>query len=530
MNDRSLLVPLASLLAAPIFAVALSGCGSSTSGGADGGVAAATATITCGNVVEESKCDKTLRPFVFVHGTYGSGDNFAHVAALLGSNGYCQDRIVAVEYDSLGDSPGNDCTGSNSPAGCGKIDAAIDAVLKANPGFTQVDLAGHSQGTAHCATYLGVHADKVAHYINFSSPQNPNVGDVKTLSLSSLHDLGGHANHAFGTSTCTQDVDGGAPVPLPADSDAGADAASTADAAASGDAAVSGDGGAATPCNVIQVTFKDEDHFAVAASRNSFIQVYRYLNGHDPQYTDVQCGEDPVTIEGISETFADNTPVAGHVDMHELGSTPRQPGAAISAPASDASGHFGPFTLRRGVPYEMVGYDAKGNVIGYQYFSPFKRSNHLVRLLSPASAQDGTLAGGLIASQSTDHITRTPNSVGIVARWYGGAFRQDLGASLKIDGTEVLTDGNAGASAMQGQLAGGVVGFFMFDANQNGKTDLGLPFQGPFLGFTDVFIDATTPKLVTLTLTPGSEDPNASDTVTIANWPSSQGLVSITFQ
>jgi pimeloyl-ACP methyl ester carboxylesterase len=514
MNAR-FVISLASMAAASVAPLVLCGCGSSSSGGGDAGVAATSAAITCSNVVAESSCDRTLRPFVFVHGTYGSGDNFAHVAALLGSNGYCQDRIVAVEYDSLGDSPGNDCTGTNSPAGCGKIDAAIDAVLKANPGFTQVDLAGHSQGTAHCATYLASHASKVAHYINFSSPQGAQVGDVQTLSLSSLRDLGGHPNHAFGTSTCTQDVDGGPPVPLP--TDAGADAAPA------------GDGGAPA-CNVIQVTFTQQDHFAVAASRDSFIQVYRYLNGHDPQYTDVQCGEDPVTIEGISETFADNTPVAGHVDMHELGSTPRQPGASVNAPPSDATGHFGPFTARRGVPYELVGYDASGKIIGYQYFSPFKRSNRLVRLLSPASAQDGTLAGGLIASQSTDHITKTPNSMGIVARWYGGAFRQDLGASLKIDGVEVLTDGNAGTTAMTGQLAGGVVGFFMFDANQNGKTDLGLPFQGPFLGFTDVFIDATSPRYVTMTLTPGSEDPDASDTVTVANWPSSQGLVSITFQ
>jgi hypothetical protein len=42
---------------------------------------------------------------VFVHGTYGSGDNIGNVALLFGSNGYCQDRFVAVEYNSLGGSP-----------------------------------------------------------------------------------------------------------------------------------------------------------------------------------------------------------------------------------------------------------------------------------------------------------------------------------------------------------------------------------------------------------------------------------------
>ncbi len=87
----------------------------------------------CGVVVKDADCDKTLRPFVFVHGTYGSGDNFAHVAALLTSNGYCPDHIVAAEYNSLGDQPGADCTAPNTPQGCGKIDAVVDAVLAKFP-------------------------------------------------------------------------------------------------------------------------------------------------------------------------------------------------------------------------------------------------------------------------------------------------------------------------------------------------------------------------------------------------------------
>ena len=117
------------------------------------------ANIECPVVVADADCDRSQRPFVFVHGTFGSGDNFAHVARLLGSNGFCQDRIIAIDYNSLGEMPGTN----------GQLDAAIDAVLAAT-GFTQVDLAGHSQGTAHCGAYLSdpAHAAKVAHYINFS--------------------------------------------------------------------------------------------------------------------------------------------------------------------------------------------------------------------------------------------------------------------------------------------------------------------------------------------------------------------------
>jgi triacylglycerol esterase/lipase EstA (alpha/beta hydrolase family) len=184
-------------------------------------------------VVKDADCDKSLRPFVFVHGTYGSGDNFLHVGSLLTSNGFRADRIVAVEYNSLGDNPGANCDASPMPQGCGKIDTVINDIMM-KTGATSVDLAGHSQGTSHCGTYLSdpKNAAKVAHYINFSG--SPNVGDTDTLSLSSQHDLGGTPHHAMGNKVQT-------------------------------------------------VTLMDEDHFAVAASTRSFKAVYKYLIGQRRQ-------------------------------------------------------------------------------------------------------------------------------------------------------------------------------------------------------------------------------------------------------
>jgi hypothetical protein len=427
---------------------------------------AAVTSAECPVVVADADCDKNQRPFVFVHGTFGSGDNFAHVAALLGSNGFCQDRIVAIEYNSLGDQPGAN----------GELDAAIDKVLADNPGFTQVDLAGHSQGTRHCGIYLQdpAHAAKVAHYINFSG--TPAVGDVETLSLSSEHDLGQMPHHATGS-------------------------------------------------HVTTVTLKDEDHFAVAASTRSFIEVYKYLRGEEPKYTAVQCGEDQVTIEGIAETFADNMPLTGKIEIREVGDTPRAAGSVVALEVPDAGGHFGPLHLRRNVAYEFKGFDEQGTLIGYQYFTPFKRSNRLVRLLSPSR-------NPVIAGSSTDHVVRGPNHVAVVARWAGGAFRQDLGASLTIDGAEVLTSENAGTDALNVQvLNGGVVGLFMYDANTNGQTDLGLAYSTFFIAFTDVFMDATTPKFVELSFTPGSEDSaSVGNRVKIPNWPSSDAQVLVMFQ
>lgn len=477
---------------------ALAACSSDANTGDN---SAAAVVDVCPVVVKDADCDTSQRPFVFVHGTYGSGDNFAHVAALLGSNGFCQDRIYAVEYNSLGDKPGNDCAGATPAANCGKLDAAIDKIL-AETGADKVDLAGHSQGTAHCGAYLNgagevnqdgtsvnhpdaatAHQAKVAHYINFSG--RPDVGDVETLSLSSEHDLPG-------------------PPPPPHH---------------------------ATGNKVKAVTLTDEDHFAVAASTRSFVELYKYLKGEDPQYTEVQCGDKEVTVEGIAETFADNTPVLGTAEFRELGATPDSPGAKVSVPPPDPDGHFGPIKLKRNVPYEIKGFDANGKLIGYQYFTPFKRSNRLVRLLSPASADDGSAVGGAIASLSTDHIVRDKGHVALVARWAGGAFRQDLGASLTIDGKEVFTSENAGEAAFSAAgLSGGVVGFFMSDMNTNKKTDLGLPYSAPFLAFTDVYMDATKSKFIELKFKAGSEDSKETGTVKIGSWSSADGTVLAMFQ
>jgi pimeloyl-ACP methyl ester carboxylesterase len=423
-------------------------------------------SLSCPVVVSESDCDRTRRPFVFVHGTFGSGDNFAHVARLMGSNGYCQDWIVGVEYNSLGDSPGAD----------GSIDAAIDAIL-AESGFAQVDLAGHSQGTRHCAEYLNsdeAHRAKVAHYINFSG--SPDVGEVETLSVSSEQDIGNTPRHATGE-------------------------------------------------NVTTVTLQDEDHFAVAASRRAFIELYRYLQGEDPRYTEVQCGEEMVTVEGIAESFADNVPNSGTIEIRAIGDTPRDAVPPVLTASPDGDGRFGPFKLRRDAYYEFKGFDENGDLVGYQYFTQFKRSNHLVRLLSPSP-------NPAIAGASTDLVVRDPGHTALIARWDGGGLRHDLGASLLIDGVEVLTSENAGSEAMATPaLDGGIVGFFMYDANVDGETQLGLVEAAPFLSFTDVFMDTSEPRFIEVRFTAGSEDPSIADqTLRIPNWPSDDALLLMMLQ
>src|SRR5262245_29290593 len=76
---------------------------------------------SCPDVVKDSDCDASLRPLVFVHGLYGSGDNIANVALLMTSNGYCADRFFAIDYESL--------NSAAQPGTNGKLDEFIDQVL-----------------------------------------------------------------------------------------------------------------------------------------------------------------------------------------------------------------------------------------------------------------------------------------------------------------------------------------------------------------------------------------------------------------
>jgi hypothetical protein len=248
-------------------------------------------------------------------------------------------------------------------------------------------------------------------------------------------------------------------------------------------------------------------------------------------YTDIECGDDPVTVEGIAETFADNTPSTGALEIREVGTTPRDTSTPTMT-SMDATGHFGPLQLKRNVQYVFTGKDPSGKTLGWQYFTPFKRDNRLIRILSPASASDGSPVGSAVAAQSTDHAVTSPSTVVVVARWAQGGIRQDLGASMKVNGVEVLSSENAGlTAAMNPSLQGGIAAMFLEDTNKNGMSDLGVPYATTFIAFTDVFIDAKTPGFVNMTFTAGSEDPATVNVpVAIDNYPSSQGLVGVMFQ
>lgn len=451
LRDRTILVGS--------LALALNACGSAgrddadddpNTGGSDAGDTDPGMGDDCDAAVADRDCDTSLRPIVFIHGTFGSATEFSNTAQLFGSNGYCQDRVVAVEYDSLGGSPVT------------QLAELVDQVL-ADTGMDQVDLAGHSQGTAHACTFLSDpdQAAKVAHYLNISG--GCDGGGVPTLSLSSENDLRGGPVHSSGP-------------------------------------------------NVEQVTLTNEDHVALAGSKNAFIAMYQYLRMEEPRYTTVQCGEDPITIDGKSVTFGDNVPLPGStIDVFEVDAfadSPWERGEPSMTIVADDNGLINA-QLKRNVQYEFRVNDADGILLGYGYHV-FQRSNYLMRFLSPST-------NPLVSSVTSDRVVRNPNHAGIVARYVAGAFRKDWNNSLKIDGVEVLTDENAARDAS-------VVGLFIYDANENGQSDFGSVFNTSFVRGTDVFIDASTPRWMEIEWT---NEENATATLKVPNHPSSEALVSI---
>jgi hypothetical protein len=368
---------------------------------------------------------------------------------LFGSNGYCQDRFVAVEYNSLGGSPDQ------------QLQDLVDEVLE-ETGFDQVDLMGHSQGTGHACTYLENNADKVAHYVNLSGSCAGN--GVPTLSLSSMNDLGGGPRHAAGD-------------------------------------------------NVTEVTLDEEDHVAIAGSKLAFVEMYKYLMGEEPEYTTVQCGTSQITLSGKTVTFGDNEPVPNSIiDIFEIDAlldTPHERDEPMMTVVTDGEGNFN-FQLERGVEYETRLTSEDGEILGYGYSGPQKRSNYLARFLAESS-------NVLVVAASTGNLVRSPDHVVLVGRYTAGAFRHDWGNSLKVDGQEMLTAENAGRDAS-------VVGLFMYDDNENGESEFGSVFASGFVLGTDVYLDATTPRFMEVEW---ANEEGSTAHLRVPNWPSSESLTSV---
>jgi hypothetical protein len=380
----------------------------------------------CAALVNEKDCDRSKRPIVLIHGTVGSGDNFANPMELFASNGYCSDMIRAVDYNSLGDMPD------------AELDALIEELRDAY-GHEKVDLMGHSQGAGHGNRYSGANPDKIANYVHCAGRQlASDPGGVRTLCLSSTGDQ---------PVTC------------------------------------------GTSANV---TFQDDtvDHFAVASSTGSFVEMYKFLNdGAEPQHREVQCG-DPIILRGRAVSFPDSQyVVGGTIEVYELGTNPRERGAPLETFTVGADGYIDEFEAQRGVAYEfnMIPPPGDPRPVRRTYMAPLKRSDRLIRFLYKTTNE------GLAAtSNSVDY--NDAHAV-MIARHKEGAFLTGRD-SLMVDGFEAINPESAPPRTT-------VVGMYLFDkavdtpdGPGNGASDGGSIVTATFINSSDVFIPVDPPKFV----------------------------------
>ena len=471
-------------------------------GGSDAGTSSgqdAALPPGCPVLVNDKDCDKSKRPIVFVHGTTANGESFAHPALLLASNGYCPDRIRAVEYHSLigfapaatdagvGDAgarapisgldggagldastplaPGGDAATmaiANNELRYGGAKADIDRVieqLRRETGFDKVDLAGHSQGSGHGARYARENPDKVAHYVHLAGGElAENPGGVPTLCLSSIGDR---------PVTCK---------------------------------------------TTKNVTFGEMtiDHAAVSSSTESFREIYKFLNEErEPQYDKVQCG-DPIVLEGRAPTFGDNKVLVGSkIEVYELGSDPRTRGAPVKTFDIAADGNFGPWEAKRGVAYEFKMVPPPGDTRRprHAYMQPFTRSDRLLRF-SFESFDPTASATGKRVNYGPGHAV-----LNVRRRQKAFLFGRDV---LKIDGFDAINAANARPRLV-------VCSLYLFDSGPmamgpgDRQSDGGSVIRATFMDSSDIYMQAETPAFIHVMFN--------GETLKIPNWPSAdQGM------
>ncbi len=282
-------------------------------------------------------------PIVFVHGFAGSAAQFESQALRFTSNGYPQEWIGAIDYDSTFGLASREQVWLN-------LDAEIDRIL-AETGADQVDLAGHSLGTSVLQGYLNSspeRAARAAHYVNIDgSPAAALPGGVPTLAV---WGMGSDARQIVGAEN-----------------------------------------------------YRDpgQSHVEVATSAETFGVMYEYLTGQAPRTTDI-VPEPPgrVEISGRATVFLSNQGAAGatlqlwRVDPatgHRLTSEPE------ASQVLPEDGSFGPLRVNGRTTYELVLARDSGTAHHF-YASPFLRSSHLVRLLT---SEPGT--GIDLLRETSDH-------------------------------------------------------------------------------------------------------------------------------
>jgi len=399
------------------------------------------------------------RPVVFVHGSAGSALQFQTQAKRLASNGYPADIIEAHDYDST-------FTVETIDQVFARLDERI-ARLLAETGADQVDLLGHSLGTALSHSYLAspARAATVAHYVNLDGrTATAPPGGVPTLAV-------------WGEGPATRSIAG-----------------------------------------ATNVYFPDQAHTQVVTSPETFTEVYRFFTGRAPRTTAIL--PEPhghLTLSGRAVLFPTNVGVTGaRLEIYEVGGLTgarRHHRPAAVFPLS-GDGSWGPFKAHGSVRYEFAIVRDAAAPVHHLYFQPFRRTDRLVRLLTSLPGQ------GLAALAETSE-RHTNLVVSRNKEWWGD--QGDGSDALYLNGTNILNAANSPRVKR-------VIGIFTYDRNVDAVTDLSAPipvfFAQPFITGMDVYLPAAPAHLGLVTVVARSRT-GGFEVVNVPNWRSSKHRISI---
>jgi hypothetical protein len=174
------------------------------------------------------------------------------------------------------------------------------------------------------------------------------------------------------------------------------------------------------------------------------------------------------------------------------------------------SGSWGPFKAKSGQHYEFCLTVPGGHPTHY-YREPFTRTDLIVYLKARDPDSDsGKQVDALLGLDDTSSVmVVSPLDGAIVAG-------RD---SLKVNGTEIATE----LTAVEKDTK---VGFYVFDANHNRKSEATPPadpyFTGPFISGADVYIPCDTPGSAKIELN--------GRTLNVPNWKAaSEGQIVVQF-
>jgi hypothetical protein len=274
-------------------------------------------------------------PILFVHGLEGTGAQFESQKMRFMSNGYPEQWIDEVDYNS-----------TRAAADKSEVEQQIDdaiAALERRTHRSKVDVVAHSLGTSVMYDYLtngplaAQRRANVAHYINVDG-QSQMPDSVPTLAVWA------------GRGTPGRHMDGAENVTIP-----------------------------------------DQTHVQTCTSKESFVEYYEFLTGATPAHDIVQQSGD-IQIGGKALFFPQNTGMSGAtVQIWPVEGTGQRTTAAPSSSVqitdgSQGGGRWGPVTVHTGQRYEFA-ILRSGLPTIHMYPEPFVHSDYTLRLLESDSIQ-----------------------------------------------------------------------------------------------------------------------------------------------